>query len=60
MSFPITEGDLSHGSLFVIVLNMCYVLDSHTVQDAGSTRVFLVIVLKKLFIQCEKCSDRVL
>lgn len=48
MNFPITEVDLSHRSLLVIVLNMYYVLDSQTLQSARNTKVFLVLVPKKL------------
>lgn len=45
-------------SSLVIALNMYYILNSYTMQGAGCTKVFLVLVLKKFVIQCEEFSDR--
>lgn len=60
MSFPITEVDLGHRSLLVIVLNMYYVLELKILQSARNTKVFLFLVPKKFVMQCEKCYDKVL
>lgn len=53
MSFPIIEVDVGQRSLLVIVLDMYCVLDSHTVQGAGNTKVTLLLVRNKLVCSVE-------